>query len=313
MPRLTQSSSAAPLDGFPVSQLVDGAKRIVDRTREALVKKFGWTHLEVSIVPKPADRQLDVVGIVLLPQTAAALTAEIAAALPAGWTPRSHIGLLAPRGWRALPPGVTTLTRQAPFSVAPPERATELLQHDGPVRVVACVEGGTLVRAVDGTLGWTDRRLGPAVTPPGSPARPSPDMQRFAHVLRSYVGIPYSLGGATRRGIDCSALVQRCLRETQHAIVPRHSTDQRRAAGVPARPIGEPGDIVFTWSKAHDAHHVGVVLQGARPCQRVVIHASTTSRLVVEEPLDTFARRADAVSHSEFSQILGSSPCLPHL
>jgi hypothetical protein len=56
MPRLTQSSSAAPLDGLPVSQLVDGAKRIVDRTREALVTKFGWTHLEVSIVAKPALR-----------------------------------------------------------------------------------------------------------------------------------------------------------------------------------------------------------------------------------------------------------------
>ena len=312
MPRLTQSSSVAPLDGLPVSQLVDGAKRIVDRTRAALVKKFGWTHLEVSIIPKPAHRCLDVVGIVLLPQTAAALTAEIAAALPAGWTPRSHLGLLAARGWRALPPGVTTLTRHAPFSVAPPERATELLQHDGPVRVVASVNGGTLVRAVDGTLGWTDRRLGPAVPPPGSPAHPSPDIRRFAAALRSYVGVPYSLGGATRLGIDCSALVQRCLRDTQHRIVPRHSTDQRHAAGAPARPLGEPGDIVFTWSKARDAHHVGVVLQGARSCQRVVIHASTTSRLVVEEPLDPFAQRADVVSHAEFAQIFDSSLCLPH-
>ncbi len=312
MPHVAQSSSAGRLDPPSVSLLADLARGIVARTRGALVAEFGWTHLEVSIVPIPAQERLDVQGQVLLSHTAARLIADISGALPARWAVRARLDFPAGRGWRALPPGVTTLTRQAPSAATRPERATDLLPADGPVHVVADHAGATLVRAIDGTLGWTTRKLGPVVAAPRAALLPRPDVRRFAHALRSYVGVPYLLGGATRRGIDCSALVQRCLRDSRHAIVPRHSTDQLRAFGGAARLLGEPGDLVFAWSKAASGPHVGVVLRGVRPRQRTIIHASTTSRRVVEEPLDVFVRKADFVSHVELAQILDAPPCVPH-
>jgi len=129
-------------------------------------------------------------------------------------------------------------------------------------------------------------------------------------LLRSYLDVPYLLGGATRSGIDCSALVQRCLRGALDAVIPRHSLDQLRAAGLPGRPLGEPGDLVYVWPRGESSCHVGVVLDGDRRHRRTVIHASASRRRVTEEPLDVLLSGADRAAHVELAQILDRHPCL---
>jgi hypothetical protein len=284
-------------------QLAAHARDVIERRREALESVFGWTHLRATVQITPALEHLVVRGEVLVPSVVDWLRSDLEAVLPAGWSLLLHLRVLDGGDWRALPPGLTRLERCLPTALRPAALVTEVLQSDGPVQRLACQDGAALVRTFEGTIGWTTSPLGGIVS---APLRPKVRLQvpAFERALRSYVGTPYLLGGATANGIDCSALVQRGLRDAAGAVVPRHSLDQLRAAEAPARPVGEPGDLVYTWPKSGGPCHVGVVLRGPRRRRRTVVHASATRRRVVEEPLDRFLAQADRVRHVELAQIL---------
>jgi len=116
--------------------------------------------------------------------------------------------------------------------------------------------------------------------------------------------VRYRLGGTTGGHIDCSGLVQRCVREALGLVLPRHSTDQLARSVAPARSLGEPGDLLFMAGVDLAACHVGVVLRGARPGARTLLHASSRQGRVVEEPLDRCLARAGRVQHMELAQLL---------
>ncbi|MFN7978367.1 MAG: NlpC/P60 family protein [Vicinamibacterales bacterium] len=172
-------------------------------------------------------------------------------------------------------------------------------------------DDATLVRTLDGTVGWLRGGLGAACDPPPL-VRRRPDVAALSHAARAYLGVSYRLGGTTRRGIDCSALVQRAVRASAGAVLPRHSTDQVRDGHAAATPVGEPGDIVCIWAGPRRSPHVGLVLRGRRPGDRTVVHASATMRRVVEEPLERFLAHADRVAHVPYAQAVEQSACLPH-
>lgn len=72
-------------------------------------------------------------------------------------------------------------------------------------------------------------------------------------------GIPYRLGGTTRAGIDCSALVQLVFRENGIKLT-RSSYDQyRQGVGVPKSKL-ESGDLLFFNTNGTYASHVGIYL-----------------------------------------------------
>lgn len=87
----------------------------------------------------------------------------------------------------------------------------------------------------------------------------------FVAKAESYLGTPYSLGGDTRAGMDCSGLVYRAFYESTGWKLPRTvATLQKWAQPVPPGEI-EPGDLVFfTISEARPgessrkADHVGI-------------------------------------------------------
>ncbi|HEY8376497.1 MAG TPA: NlpC/P60 family protein, partial [Nannocystis sp.] len=191
------------------------------------------------------------------------------------------------------------------------ELSTELVAGDGPVGLLARVGGWSLVRASDGTLGWTRARLGPRTDPP-PPARVrcggAEAPAALARALRRFRGAPYRLGGTTALGIDCSGLVQRAVRSALGVVLPRHSGDQLALAAPPVRALGEPGDLLFMRSADESPCHVGVVLRGARPGARTLIHASSRRGLVIEEPLERALARAVMVRHVELEQVLALAP-----
>jgi cell wall-associated NlpC family hydrolase len=98
-------------------------------------------------------------------------------------------------------------------------------------------------------------------------ARQRADHQRLRRIVRSYLGVPYQWGGATRRGIDCSAFTRAVFRETYGLELPR-TTKQMFALGraVEKRDNLLPGDLVFFSDprSGPGVSHVGVYLGEGR-------------------------------------------------
>jgi murein DD-endopeptidase / murein LD-carboxypeptidase len=293
--------------------------RAIERRRAALAAEFGWTHVAVDAAWDGPTRTLRLRGSVVVPRVCDALRADLAPLLPPGWRAVTDaVEPLRGLGWRALRPGVTRLWRTpwlsegiCPSGQGPWDSGltSELLAGDGPVELLHALPGAALVRAGDGAVGWVRGRLGPVVAlAPRRAVRAwsaAEALRRLAASLRSYRGVPYRLGGTTRRHVDCSGLVQRCVREALGVVLPRHSTEQVGSGG--GRALGEPGDLVFMAACETSAGHVGVVLRGARPGDRTVLHASTSRGRVIEEPLDRcLARVVGLVRHVELAQVIES-------
>jgi hypothetical protein len=278
---------------------------VVERQRAALTAEFGWTQCDLTAHAEPGVLRLS--GQVLLPRISTGLCARVAPLLPAGW--RIDAGGVTVRpglGWRALGPGVTPLWRTPRLAHVTPELTSELLASDGPVELLAEREGWALVRADDGTVGWLRGTLRPGTRSPRRTwrARPEVALRRLTARLRAHLGVQYRLGGTTRRHIDCSGLVQRCVREALGLVLPRHSTDQLARSVATGRSLGEPGDLLFMAGLDVAVCHVGVVLRGPRPGTRTLLHASSRRGRVVEEPLDRCLARASRVQHMELAQLL---------
>lgn len=291
--------------------LVARAEQALAARRAELLRRFGWAGLDLACAADPRRRSLVVRGEVVTARTLAAALADLRAALPPGWTVDARAArLAAPRARLALPPGVTPLWR----TPCPPEHGastselcTELLPGDGPLALLATVGASALVQASDGTVGWTRVRPGPPAPSPAHPRTTCPWRHApsyLSRALRRRLGAPYRLGGTTATGFDCSGLVQRCVRTALGVVLPRHSTDQLARASAPARPLGEPGDLLFLWGAGESPCHVGVVLAGPRPGARTLVHASSRRGRVIEEPLADALARASAVRHVELEQLL---------
>lgn len=289
--------------------------------RAALAAEYGWTQLAVHSEADAPARVLRLRGQVALPRVTTQLARGLAPLLPPGWRlDVAGVHARAPLGWRATGPGVTRLWR-TPAAFYHLSHATcakghvpkfhdltsELLPGDGAVELLAELRGAALVRAGDGTVGWLRGPLLPAPAPVWRAwSRPPAALalRRLAVGLRGYLGVRYQLGGTTRRHIDCSGLVQRCVRQALGLVLPRHSTDQLAAAVAPAGPLGEPGDLLFMTGSGLGRCHVGVVLRGPRPGARTLLHASSRRGCVVEEPLDACLARVGGVRHVELAQLL---------
>ncbi len=91
----------------------------------------------------------------------------------------------------------------------------------------------------------------------------------------AWAGVPYRLGGQSKRGVDCSALVQLTYRERFQIALPR-ATGAQSAAGVPVRRDAlKPGDLVF-FKTGKRTRHVGMMLDDKR-----FLHASTQRGVMV--------------------------------
>ncbi|MHB0776504.1 C40 family peptidase [Halomonas sp. WWR20] len=105
-----------------------------------------------------------------------------------------------------------------------------------------------------------------------TPHQASPAMIREVLLAehQRWVGTPYVLGGDSRRGIDCSALVQRVYREAFRFDLPRTTEEQRYTGKRIERHDLQSGDLVFFRSPGR-YHHVGIYVG-----QGFFLHASTS-------------------------------------
>ena len=95
-------------------------------------------------------------------------------------------------------------------------------------------------------------------------------------------GVRYRMGGDTKRGIDCSAFVQRTFREQFGLDLPRSTSGQQDTGSKIARNKLRPGDLVL-FRAGSTGRHVGIYLGNNN-----FVHASTSSGVMISNLNDSY-------------------------
>ncbi len=219
------------------------------------------------------NRVLWVRGCVLLKELGASLTNGLREVIGPRWRLLVSFSCLEEKAkLRSAVRPVTRLWRERTCVTL----ASEIVSGDGPVRLIALTKEAWLVRASDGTVGWTNDPL--ADVQPRAFQAVNPTDRRWLDIARSFLGTPYCAGGTTKSGMDCSGLAQRLYREVAARIIPRHSTNQL-AAAIPR--------LRFSSAGLPNTVHVGLLLR--LPCGGMsIIHASSSKGMVVEGRVEEF-------------------------
>ena len=92
----------------------------------------------------------------------------------------------------------------------------------------------------------------------------------------SYMGTPHRMGGLTKKGIDCSGLVQVSYKKIDVSL-PRSTRDQVNSGKAIAMAKVQKGDLVFfTYPGGTRITHVGLVHKVNGPKDVVFIHTSSS-------------------------------------
>jgi peptidoglycan endopeptidase LytE len=103
--------------------------------------------------------------------------------------------------------------------------------------------------------------------------RSADERRLFVRMTRTFLGVPYRLGGSTMKGIDCSAFVKR-LYEIFDIQLPRTARDQARIGKRVTKDQLEEGDLVFFKTRSRRVTgHVGIYIGNNE-----FIHASGKNR-----------------------------------
>lgn len=97
------------------------------------------------------------------------------------------------------------------------------------------------------------------------PFRPNAQtMEKVSCLARSLAGVPYTFGGQSPEGFDCSGFVQYVFKKAAGIRLPRTSREQFRC-GL-AVPLGQeqPTDLIFFRLSGGGPSHVGIYLGGGK-------------------------------------------------
>lgn len=100
----------------------------------------------------------------------------------------------------------------------------------------------------------------------------SKESSDLVETAEQFLGTPYRFGGDTERGMDCSGMVHRVVREAWGKALPRNSAEMSNLGMPVSRGELEAGDLVFfATSGGRRISHVGIYGGDGR-----FIHSSTT-------------------------------------
>lgn len=146
--------------------------------------------------------------------------------------------------------------------------------------------------AVAGAAAGGARAGAAAVTGGGSTTR-----ARILSVARSYLGVPYRLGGASRSGIDCSGLVLVAYRDGAGIALPHRATLQAARGRRVDRSQIQPGDLV-AWGVPGNYPHIALAVDAD-----TIIVASTWGKPVQYQRL--WERKVPGFGYPDIIRILG--------
>ncbi|CDG18234.1 bifunctional murein DD-endopeptidase/murein LD-carboxypeptidase [Xenorhabdus doucetiae] len=104
-------------------------------------------------------------------------------------------------------------------------------------------------------------------------------------ILNQYAdwkGVAYRLGGNTKRGIDCSAFVQRTFHDQFGVKLPRSTLEQQNIGQTVSRAKLQAGDLVL-FKTGRRMRHIGIYIGNNQ-----FVHASTSNGVIVSKLTDTY-------------------------
>jgi len=108
----------------------------------------------------------------------------------------------------------------------------------------------------------------------------SEERNLFVKVVKTFLGVPYRLGGSTLKGIDCSAFVKK-IYQIFSIDLPRTAREQLHfGKGVEKKEL-EEGDLVFFRTRRSSGTHVGIYIGNNE-----FVHASSRKKEVKVDNLD---------------------------
>ena len=94
--------------------------------------------------------------------------------------------------------------------------------------------------------------------------------------IYEWIGTPYSFGGTTKRGIDCSAFAKTIYSKVFNTTILRNSRDIFSMVDPVSKDELKEGDLVFFKIKSRSISHVGIYLGDNR-----FAHASSSRGVVI--------------------------------
>jgi cell wall-associated NlpC family hydrolase len=157
-----------------------------------------------------------------------------------------------------------SVTRHAPLLTVPFESRLEVVAEAGDKRWIQ-------VRLVDDRSAWVQRgdvELAPARL----------DVPQMLELSKKFLGLPYTWGGTTAFGYDCSGFTQMLCRR-RGVIMPRDADQQAVWDGLAPVPNDkpQPGDLLFFGASMKRITHTGMMLPGGE-----FIHATTHQTPVLQ-------------------------------
>jgi gamma-D-glutamyl-L-lysine dipeptidyl-peptidase len=164
-----------------------------------------------------------------------------------------------------------SVTRHAPLLTVPFESKLEIIREASDKRWLQ-------VRLVDDRAAWVQRGDLDFATAPIS-------LAGMFELAKQFLGLPYTWGGTTSFGYDCSGFTQMLCRR-RGIDMPRDADQQAVWQGLAPVPKDQPqpGDLLFFGSSPQKITHTGLMLAGGE-----FIHAT-----VHERPVIQVSRLADA-------------------
>ena len=92
---------------------------------------------------------------------------------------------------------------------------------------------------------------------------------------KQWQGVSYKYGGNSKRGIDCSAFVQKTFKDRLNINIPRTTALQSNVGIEVSLNELEMGDLVF-FKTGYNTRHVGIYLEGGK-----FLHASTKKGVTI--------------------------------
>ena len=123
-------------------------------------------------------------------------------------------------------------------------------------------------------------------------SKPSSEVKKIIKDAEDYLGIPYQLGGTTKKGFDCSGLVITVFSENNYKL-PRRSEDQAKEGKKIEIQEVKTGDLLFfATSGASKVNHVGIVNEISSRGEVTFIHASTSKGVIISSLNDAYWNKA---------------------